>query len=89
MQVTQNVCPYSSTEPRGRVLVDTVQNSEGPSFKSRPRDGDTNRRCGCGRTFDEEQTIQTANIDIIDKCVMSDEALRQLIAVQVTVTIRD
>ena len=38
MQVRQNVCLYSSTEPRGRVLVNTVQYSEGPSFKSRPRD---------------------------------------------------
>jgi len=34
MQVRQNVCLYSSTEPRGRVLVNTVQYSEGPSFKS-------------------------------------------------------
>ena len=47
---------------------------------------ETDRRCGCS-TFDEEQTIQTANIDTVDKCVMSDETLRQLLAVQVTVTI--
>jgi len=38
MQVRQSVCLYSSTEPRGRVIVNTVQYSEGPSFKSRPRD---------------------------------------------------
>jgi hypothetical protein len=36
MQVRQNVCLYSSTGPHGRVLVNTVQYSEGPSFKSRP-----------------------------------------------------
>lgn len=39
MQVRQNVCLYSSIEARGRVLVNTVQYSEGPSFKSRPREG--------------------------------------------------
>jgi len=39
MQMRQSVRLYSSIEPRGRVLVNTVQYSERPSFKSRPRDG--------------------------------------------------
>ena len=68
-----SACQYCSVFGRSQFQI------------SAPR-RDTDHRCGCSRTFDEKRTIQTANDDIADKCVMSDEALRQLIAVQVTVT---
>jgi hypothetical protein len=59
----------------------------GSQFQVSAPQRDTDHRCGCNLTYDKEQTIQTANIAIVDECVMSDKALRQLTAVQVTVTI--